>query len=80
MVGWQKYWRIRFQRVRFTQNTWKIQNQRPKFFQSKPEMCNKTIVLVVFVIFDWSNLLNSTIVNGQLDHQESKSAKKIVIG
>ena len=31
----------------------------------------------VFAIFDWSNLLNLTIVNGQLDHQESESAKKL---
>ena len=38
-------------------------------------MCNKTIVLVVFVIFDWSNLINVTIGNGQLDRQESESAK-----
>ena len=38
-------------------------------------MCNKTIILVVFVIFDWSNLINVTIGNGQLDRQESESAK-----
>ena len=43
-------------------------------------MCKKTIVFVVFVIFDWSNLLNLTIGNGQLDRQESESAKKFEIG
>ena len=43
-------------------------------------MCNKTIVFVVFVIFDCSNLLNLTIGNGQLDRQESESEKKIEIG
>ena len=40
-------------------------------------MCNKTIVFVVFMIFDWSNLLNLTIGNGQLDRQESESEKKL---
>ena len=52
-----------------------IQNRRLKIFRSKPEMCNKTIVFVVFVIFDWSNLINLTTGNGQLDRQESESAK-----
>ena len=42
-------------------------------------MCNKTIVFVVFVIFDWSNLLHLTIGNGQLDRQESESENKIEI-
>ena len=43
-------------------------------------MCNKTIVFVVFVIFDWSNLLKLTIGNGQLDRQESESSNKFEIG
>ena len=30
-----------------------------------------------FVIFDWSNLFNLTIGNGQLDRQESECAKKL---
>ena len=51
-----------------------------KNFRSKPEMCTKTVVFVVFVIFDWSNLLILTIGNGQLDHQESESENIFEIG
>ena len=60
----------------------------PKHFKNKKSETNNVsaktrnvdqdyIVFVVFVILDWSNLLNLTIRNGQLDLQKSESAKKL---
>ena len=81
MVGLQKYRQIRFQRVRFTQHTSHIQNRRPKIFPSKSQMCNKTslLVFVVFSIFDWSLILILTCGQGQLDREDSESAKIFAI-
>ena len=42
-------------------------------------MCNKTIVFVVFAIFDWSLILILTCGQGQLDRQEYESAKIFAI-
>ena len=49
-----------------------MENKKPvKVFEKKP---------VVFTIFDWSLILNWPNGKGQLDHQESESAKVFAIG